>query len=254
VKPYASGKRWTLYAGDCLDVMREIPACSVDAVVTDPPYSSGGRNASAARGLITKSTREDEDWFLGDNMGSDTYLWWMREIAREALRVATPGSQAQVFTDWRQYSTLVTGWESTGWCLRSVLVWDKARGGAMGSYWRNNHEWAPIFVKGKSRPLAHCSAFNTWTGAKPHGGEHPTEKPVALMRYLISTVTPTDAGRGAVLDPFTGSGSTGVAAIAEGRVFVGIEREPAYLAIAARRLADAEAGGVQGALTFGVAS
>ena len=106
--PYASGERWELYEGDALDLLRTVPACSVDLVATDPPYSSGGHNPAAARNLITKSDREDEDWFLGDNMGADTYLWWMREIARETLRIATPGSQAQVFTDWRQFTNLVT--------------------------------------------------------------------------------------------------------------------------------------------------
>ena len=227
---------WEVRHGDCLDGMRALDAGSVDAIVTDPPYASGGRQQAAARGVISKAgaSRADADWFLGDNMGSDTYLWWMREIAREGLRVASPGSQAQVFTDWRQYTTTVTAWESVGWTLRSVLVWDKNRGGAMGSYWRNNHEWVAIFCKGKARPLAHRSCFNTWTGAKPQDGRHPTEKPLGLMRYLVSTVTP--AG-GTILDPFTGSGTTGCAAALEGFRFLGFEREAEYVEIARRRIA-----------------
>jgi site-specific DNA-methyltransferase (adenine-specific) len=226
--------------GDCLEVMRVMTDASVDAIVTDPPYCSGGRQQAGSRNTISKSgTTEAEDWFLGDNMGTDTYLWWMRECARECLRLATVGSQAQVFTDWRQYTTIVTAWESVGWALRSVLVWDKARGGAMGSYWRNNHEWVAIFCKGKPRPLAHRSCFNTWTGSKPQGGFHPTEKPVALMRYLISTVA-HDGRAPVVFDPFAGSGTTGVAALAEGCRFVGIERDAVYVEKARRRLAEVQ--------------
>lgn len=171
MQPYAEGTGYVIYHGDSLDVLNQMAPDSISAIVTDPPYCSGGRQNAGARKNIAKSpSRRDGGWFLGDNMGSDAYLWWMREIAREALRVVTPGSMGVVFTDWRQYSTTVVGWETVGWTLQNVLVWDKNRGGAMGSYWRNNHEWAPIFTKGKPRGLAHRSAFNTWTGSKPQGG------------------------------------------------------------------------------------
>lgn len=226
----------TLHLGDCLDVMRSMRDGCVDAVVTDPPYSSGGRQPASARGVISKSagSRSDSSWFLGDNMGSDTYLWFMRSVATQSLRLCTPGSPAYVFTDWRQYATIVTAWESAGWSLKNVAVWDKDRGGAMGSWWRNNHEWIPIFVKGKARPLSSCSYFNTWRGAKPQGGIHPTEKPEALISWLVSSITPLDS---TILDPFMGSGTTGVACVREGRSFIGIEREPEYHAIAEARIA-----------------
>jgi site-specific DNA-methyltransferase (adenine-specific) len=68
------------------------------------------------------------------------------------------------------------------------------------------------------------------------GNNHPTVKPIALMAYLCRLVTPPG---GTVLDPFMGSGSTGIAALQEGFDFIGIEREPEYLAIAERRIANA---------------
>jgi site-specific DNA-methyltransferase (adenine-specific) len=225
--------------GDCLDVLREMPDASVDGVVTDPPYASGGRQPASARNIVSKADgRANEDWFLGDNMGADTYRWWMREVGRECLRVSSPASHANVFCDWRQYSTLVEAWESVGWTLRGVVVWDKAKGGAMGSFWRNNHEWVAVFTKGPPRKLPHGSFFNTWTGTKPQGAHHPTEKPIALMRYLVSSHTPSD---GTILDPFNGSGTTGVAALMEGHAYIGIEREAAYVEIARQRIADAQA-------------
>ncbi len=226
-----------LRLGDCLEIMKELPDNSVDAVVTDPPYCSGGRQQAGARNTIAKNTREDEAWLPSDNMGTDTYLWFMRQVAKESIRLTVTGGSAYVFTDWRQYTTIVTAWESAGWTLKNVLVWDKNRGGAMGSWWRNNHEWVPIFVKGKARPLTSHSFFNTWAGGKPQGGQHPTEKPLELLQYIISAVTPVG---GVILDPFMGSGTAGVAAISLGYGFQGIEIDPTYYAIAEKRIADAQ--------------
>lgn len=188
--------------------------------------------------IISKNRLGDSEWFMGDNMGTDTYLWFMRQIAGQCFRLSSNGSPAYVFTDWRQYTTVVTAWESVGWTLKNVVVWDRAKGGAMGSWWRSNHEWVPVFVKGKARPLSGAGFYNTWTGTKPHGGEHPTEKPVRLCRYLVSSITPETA---IILDPFTGSGTTGVACVEEGRDFIGIERELDYVTIARRRIEAAAA-------------
>ena len=232
----------TLYLGDCLEILPTLGMA--DAVITDPPYSSGGRQQQGARnnfrkaGSVSRETRSDE-WFLGDNMGSDTYLRWQRQIAGACLDVCSFGSPAYVFTDWRQYTNVVTAWETSLWALRSVVVWDKAKGGATGSWWRNNHEWACAFVKGKPRPLPHGGFFNTWTGAKPQGGTRPTEKPVALIKRLAETVP---AG-GAILDPFMGSGTTGVACIELGRKFAGIEIGEKYFDIACKRIETAAAQG-----------
>jgi site-specific DNA-methyltransferase (adenine-specific) len=232
---------YKIILGDCLDVLAGLGADSVSAIATDPPYCSGGRQQASARNVITKSdARLPDEWFIGDNMGVDTYVRWMRQIARESLRACSVGSQAFVFTDWRQYTNLVTAWESVGWSLRSCVVWDKNRAGAMGSFWRNNHEWVAVFTKGQPRKLPGGSFFNTWTGNKPRGGKHPTEKPVELMRYLLRSVTPR---AGLVVDPFCGSGTTGQAAVMEGFDFVGIEREPEYAAISESRIAAAASGG-----------
>lgn len=226
----------TLYCADCMDILPLLPRDAYDAVVTDPPYSSGGRSQAAARNIVSKSehdARPADEWFLGDNMGADTYVRWMRQVARECLQRVSRGGHGYVFTDWLQYTNLVTAWESVGWTLRSVIVWDKARGGAMGSFWRNNHEWIAVFAKGQPRPPAHRSCYNTWTGAKPQGHEHPTEKPMGLLNYIVGAIP--RAG-GALLDPFAGSGTTLLAAENHGFSAVGIERSEAYAAACRDRL------------------
>jgi len=228
-----------LYLGDCLEIIPTLG--KADAVITDPPYSSGSRQQTGARSVfrkaakVAKETRTDE-WFLGDNMGSDTYIRWQRQIARACLDICTPGSSTYVFTDWRQYTNIVTAWETSLWTLRNVVVWDKAKGGAMGSWWRNNHEWICAFTKGKPRPLPHCSFYNTWKGTKPQGGEHPSEKPLALINYLVETVPEG----GTILDPFMGSGTSGAACAESGRKFIGIEINEKYFDIACKRIEAAQ--------------
>jgi site-specific DNA-methyltransferase (adenine-specific) len=223
-----------LYLGDCMDILPTLG--KIDAVITDPPYSSGGRQQQTARTQFCKNSASDcraEDWFLGDNMGSDTYCRWMRLISRLLFNLSGFGGTAYVFTDWRQYTNIVTAFEMCRWTLRNVIVWDKKRGGAMGSWWRNNHEWICAFVKGKPVPLPHHSFFNTYQEAKPQGGEHPTEKPVGLIQYLAESVC------GVILDPFMGSGTTGVACEKTGRKFIGIEVCEKYFDIARRRVSEA---------------
>lgn len=214
--------------GDCLDEMQKMGADQFDAVVTDPPYSSGGRQQAASRNVIEKNKNEErgDEWFLGDNMGMDTYIRWMRQIGREALRVTCFGGHAYVFTDWRQYTNLVTSWESVGWTLRNVIVWDKNSPVAMGSFWRNNHEWICVFAKGAPNALAHRKTYNVWRGRKEFGGEHPTEKPLALMEYIVGSLPRV---KNAILDPFAGSGTTLQAAKIHGYRAVGIERADSYV-------------------------
>lgn len=234
MRPYYQDEAVRLYNGDCLDVMPFFEASSFDAIVTDPPYSSGGRTQAASRNVISKADgREADEWFMGDNMGVDTYVRWMRQVAREGLRMVIPGGHAYVFTDWRQFTNLVTAWESVGWSLRSVIVWDKAKSGAMGSFWRNNHEWACVFTKGQPNPPAHRSCFNTWTGNKPHGHKHPTEKPLGLMQYIIEAIPKQ---KNQIIDPFTGSGTTLHAAKMLGWKSVGIERDQKYCEAVVRKV------------------
>ena len=232
MRPYYDHAGITIYHGDALDVLRSATDLQFGAVIGDPPYCSGGRQQAQARGIVSKANgTEDADWFLTDNMGSDSYVWWMREIAGELFARAATGAHLYMFTDWRQYTNVVTACETKGWALRGVVVWDKDRGGAMGSFWRNNHEWIPVFSKGPPRALPHGGFFNTWRGSKPQGGPHPTMKPPGLVQYLVEA-----CGDATVLDPWMGSGTTLVAAKNLGRRAIGIEIEERYCEIAARRL------------------
>jgi DNA modification methylase len=168
-------------------------------------------------------------WLPTDTMGSDSYIWWMRQLGQRLIRAAPHGCHFYCFTDWRQYPTVVTAMETTGWALRSCVVWDKGKTG-LGSFWRNSHEWVAVFSKAAPSPLPDGSFFNVLSASKPHGDEHPTVKPVELISRLIQATSGTT-----VLDPFMGSGTTLVAAKNLGRKAIGIEIEERYCEIAAER-------------------
>jgi site-specific DNA-methyltransferase (adenine-specific) len=228
--------------GDALDVLRGMPDASVDAVVMDPPYCSGGFSEAARRqakgqGLRSETIRA-EGWFASDNMGTSGLMWLMRQTCREANRILRSSGSMIVFTDWRQVVNIVPPIESTGFRYTNCVVWDKGSAG-LGAGFRAQHEMALHFTKGS--PVYHDrSTGNVIRCPRQNHNtrEHQTQKPVAIMASLVRVVAPI---AGTVLDPFAGSGSTGVACVETGRSFIGIEREATYVEIARRRIADAQA-------------
>ena len=231
---------WEVITGDCLEVMRGMDAGSVDAVVTDPPYSSGGFTETAKRqakgqGLRSETLR-DVGWFINDNMGSAGAVWLMRSVAVESARLLKSGGSLCVFTDWRMVSHLLPAMESSGLRAQNLIVWDKGSPG-LGVGFRPQHELILHFVKGVG--IFHTlDGRNVISSKRIHSLErkHQTEKPTRLMAELIRVVSPP---HGVVLDPFTGSGSTGCAAVNLLRRFIGIEIDPGYTDIARARIAKA---------------
>lgn len=235
--------RWHVAHGDCLDVLRQLPDGCVDAVVTDPPYCSGGFTESARRGSngsgLRSETRRDGGWFTSDNMGTQGLQWLLRSVSLEVLRLLRPCSSYCVFTDWRMVPAIVPVIESAGFRWQNMVVWDKGNAG-IGRGFRAQHEILLHFTNGVAEYHT-ASAGNVLRSPRMQSEdrEHQTQKPVELMRRILDVVAGPD---GLVLDPFAGSGSTGVAC-GVGRRFLGIEREASYVDIARRRIADAAAQG-----------
>jgi site-specific DNA-methyltransferase (adenine-specific) len=234
-----------ILAGDGVEVMRGQPDASVDVVLTDVPYSSGTRR-EAAKGLRKSMTREtsDADWFGSDSLTVLGFQHLMRICAIEWRRLLTDGGHALLFIDWRMAPHLAPAIESADMRQAGELIWDKDSFG-MGSCFRNQHEKILHFTKGVGRAPQRRDVGNVLRCPAVRGGDHPTEKPVALLRRLLSVVGVPNA---MVLDSFAGSGSTGEAAILEGMRATLIEREPHYIEVCRRRCAEAEA---QGAIEFG---
>lgn len=232
---------WEVRHGDCLALMREMADGSVDAVITDPPYCAGAiseaqRTRAAGQGLRSENIRRF-GWFTGDNMGTAGLMFLLRAIAFEAVRVVKPTGSLVVFCDWRMLATLAPAIESAGLRYQNLVVWDKGHMG-LGLGFRARHELALHFTFGSpeyhDKGTANVLECRRVSAAER---EHQTQKPVDLMAQIVRVVAPVG---GLILDPFCGSGSTGVACAATARRFLGFERDAAHCETARRRLADAQ--------------
>lgn len=236
------GEGWRLIHGEALRVLTELPDASVDAIITDPPYSSGGftrgdRLGSTSDKYVQTGTMVDRPDFAGDTRDQRSFVAWCAVWMAEALRVAKPGAILATFADWRQLPCTTDAVQAGGWVWRGIAPWRKP--GARPTQGRPTNECEYIvWATAGSRALA-GSPFPGWyeVGVKQSDKHHLTGKPTELMRRLVALAPPL----GLVLDPFAGSGTTGVAALLEGRRFLGVELTDTYAAIAANRLAEAEA-------------
>ena len=195
----------TLYLGDCLEVLPTLD--KVDAVVTDPPYGMGFRSNHR----VTK-----HDAITGDN--DNQLLRWACGLDASVVKY--------VFCRWENLYDVprprsIITWIKNNWSMGDLLH-EHARQTEIILYYPGpQHKW------GNGRPKDVVSA--------PRSGNenHPTEKGFWLMEWVVEWTC------GTVLDPFMGSGTTGVACANLGRRFVGIEIEPKYFDIACKRIADA---------------
>jgi site-specific DNA-methyltransferase (adenine-specific) len=228
----------TLILGDALDEMRSLPTGSVDGILQDPPYCSGSvseasRTQAKRQGVRPERTRFDS-WFVGDNMGTAGLAFLLRSVAFEGLRLMTPESSLVTFCDWRMVPTLAPAIESAGLRWQNLLAWDKEVLG-MGDGFRAQHEMALHHTTGSPR-YHHKGTGNLLSCRRvPRDDrEHQTQKPLELLERILQVIMPPG---GCILDPFMGSGSTGVAVVKGGGRFIGIERDPEYFETACRRIA-----------------
>ncbi len=237
-EPYYSDELVTLYLGDCLEIMAAMEPASIGAVLTDPPYSSGGRreNARSIRKSMLRGERySDETWIHGDAMSTSGFIWLMRQCGVQWRRILIPGGHALAFIDWRMAANLAAALESADLRQHPVLVWDKQAFG-MGTIFRNQHEFIVHMSAGNPIDPQRRDVGNVLRFPAVHESQrvHPTEKPVKLLHTLLSVVAPPDVP---VLDPYAGAGSTLVAAKNLGRPAIGIESDERWCEQAARRLA-----------------
>lgn len=233
---------FAIHHGDTLARLRQLPDNSIDAVLMDPPFCSGTRK-EAAKGLRKSMLpgREDAEWFDGDSLTVLGFAYLMREVARESRRVMKPGASLLSFIDWRMMPHLAAAIESSDLRSAGLLVWDKTYFG-MGQQFRHQHELVLHFTKEQGWDPQRSDVPNVIACPPIRGGDHPNEKPVPLLRRILSVVCPPG---GRVLDPFSGSASTGVACVLDGYDFVGIDSSAYWVAFGLHRCAEAVISGRQ---------
>jgi site-specific DNA-methyltransferase (adenine-specific) len=230
-----------LYQGDALELLPTFPNASFDAIVTDPPYCSGGLTASErGRPASVKyvQTRQKTTWpdFESESMDQNAWAEWTYRWLKECKRVAKDGAPIVIFIDWRQLPLLTTLLQWAGWRWLGIAVWDKTEAcrPQMGRF-AAQAEFIVWGAKGKLPAKRH---IGTLPGVFRHRVEvpgkklHMTGKPLALMEDLLRVVEPY----GTVLDPFAGSGTTLLAASNRNLGYVGIEASFSYYEIAKVRL------------------
>jgi site-specific DNA-methyltransferase (adenine-specific) len=230
----------TLYLGDCLTVLPTLSGA--DAIITDPPYSSGGQfrgdraQDTRVKYLESGSANHGLTNFSGDTRDQRSFHFWSALWSSAAMQACKEGAVACFFTDWRQLPISTDYMQAGGWIWRGLVPWVKpsfrpqmGRFGAQCEY----------IVWGSAGPLPVDREVGCLKGfyeyAYPTDREHVTQKPEPLMTDIVQIVP---AGS-LVVDPFMGSGTTGVAAVTTGRRFIGIELKIEYFDIACRRITDA---------------
>lgn len=196
-----------MFLGDCRDVLPIVGR--VDAVVTDPPY--GVLNLEGKTSAIRKSRRINPGRFKGMAIASSGA--WDVAPDNEVFDLLFAMSDQQIIWGANYFPLPPT---------RGILVWDKEQP------WPNFSQ-AEVAWTSTDRPAA-VFRLNSARGAP--NKQHPAEKPLALMKWCIDRLPNSKT----ICDPFMGSGTTGVAAVAMGRQFIGIERDVSYFDIACRRI------------------
>lgn len=200
--------------GDCIDVLRMWPNACVDLIVTDPPYLANYQPRDGRRCL------------------NDDHDDWLEPAFRTIHRVLKPDRLCASFYGWPHADRFMRAWKACGFRPVSHFVGVKRHHSRVG-FSQSHHEVAYLLAKGRpALPADPPSDVLPW---RYTGNEHhPMQKPVeALAPWIAAYSQPGDI----VLDPFAGSGSTGIAARRLGRRFVLIEKDAGYCAAARSRLA-----------------
>lgn len=228
-----------IYQGDCLELFPKVQDLSMDMVLTDPPYSSGGM-ASSSRArptgekYVVTGTKLVRPDFLGDNRDQRSFFIWCTLWMAQCCKKLKDGGLILCFSDWRQLPTISDALQVAGFIWRGVFVWDKTEAARpeRGRF-RHQCEYVVYASKGafqKTTEACFPGVFRKAVNSREKF--HQAGKPVELIEELLK-IAPHDA---LVLDPFIGSGTTAIACMRTGRHFVGFELSEEYYRIACNRI------------------
>lgn len=234
----------SLIHGDCIHGMTTIPDESVDLILTDPPYNLGlfMQERDTNLGALRENHFAVSYW---DHIEQHEWEINMDEFFKESARVLKKNASVLIFMSFMKVETLIKIAQANGFYYKTTGVWHKKNPMPrnMNLHFVNSTEaWVYFINRGKTGTFNndgkvlhdHIETSVISVGEKKHG-KHPTQKPLALMEYFVKIL----ANEGdVVLDPFMGSGSTGLASVLNGRKFHGIELDKNYFNLAKNRLSE----------------
>lgn len=216
----------TLILGDCREVLGSLPLA--DVLVTDAPYrvTSGGFGAlEGGFGGWIKDAYDNKGSIVSCDLDWCDWLPLIPDALAE-------NAQVYLFSNDRNLQVAREASEKAGLIFHRLLIWDK-RAALPNRWYQQTCEFVLFMRKGKAFQINDPSSKSLQSIFQRDESEHPTEKPVSLCQLYIENSTKSGA---LVLDPFMGSGTTGVAAARSGRKFVGIELTPQWFDVACRRV------------------
>lgn len=235
--PYYSDPLVTIYHAEALDVLPYLSG--IGAVVTDPPYSSGGAfRGDRTASTLTKYVNNDSsgqsslDNFTGDNRDQRSFLAWCTLWLCAARHASTPGAPCVMFTDWRQLPIATDALQAGGWVWRNIGTWHKPGIRMQRGLFSASAEYVVFGTNGPT--IDHAGAPQNVFKCAPVATKdkvHIAEKPTAVAQWCLGVVPPGAV----VLDPFMGSGVVLRAAKDKGHVSVGIDCDESSCETAAER-------------------
>lgn len=228
-----------LHQADALAFSRTLPANSIDLLLTDPPYCSGGlhsgqRKASTSKKYLVSTSQGIYEDFSNDNMDQRSWSFWCHAWLSESFRALKPGGLVACFIDWRQLPALTDVIQAAGFLLRGIAVWDKGSGRCRPR--RGGMKQQAEFIVWASKgdmPANDVYLPGVFTEQLRIPKLHLTEKPLAMGHELVRLAPPG----GVVLDLFAGSGTFLKAAKDAGLDWIGCETNEKYFKEASARLA-----------------
>lgn len=248
-----------LYNVDCFEFMESLPADSIDCIWTDPPYLLSNDGITCVAGRMVKVNKGEWDRSRGVDLDHEFNRTWLAACHR----VLKPAGAIWVSGTLHVYLSVGMAMQQLGFRILNDIVWEKpapppnlgcrcfthatevllwATKAKKGSKDRHKFNYDQMKEENAGKQMKSVWHFSTPSEEEKRLGKHPTQKPLALIaRCLRATTDPGDL----VFDPFSGSGSTGVAALKLGRHFVGCEQDKAYAALAACRMNETVPGEIE---------
>lgn len=234
---YKTGINYTLYLGDVIDVVKRIPDESIDAVISSPPYNM---NLSHRYFLKNEVGIKYENW--EDNLDWNDYVNWQVEVLNECFRIVKSGgvlfyNHKDRFKN-NQYTDPLNILLKTKWRIKQTIIWNK---GSASSY--NNGFFGDVYekvyfcYKGTSPRIktSHSVLGSVWNLPREINNSHPAPFPLELPVRCIYSIFDDEENK-VILDPFSGSGTTGVASLLLGHKYIGIDISEKYLKKSIKRL------------------
>jgi site-specific DNA-methyltransferase (adenine-specific) len=256
-EPYYKDKNFVLFQNDSLELMNQLPAESVDMIFADPPYNLSNGGFSVQAGRMVSVDKGDWDKSKGFE---DDYIFHFKWLDA-AKRILKPNGTLWVSGTYHSIYQCGHALQSLGYHILNDISWFKPNASPNLScrFFTASHEtiiWARKDKKGKHTFNYDLMKNGEWNGdaikkpglqmrsvwqigtPKPEEkkyGKHPTQKPVELLRRIV--LASTNKGD-IILDPFTGSSTTGISAVAHGRKFIGVDLEKKFLDLSIKRFND----------------